>query len=156
MGRQSHGILGRTSRGLCLALGLAVIAACAPIEDHHGYAPTDEQLSAIVVGKDTRESVAAAIGTPSSSGMLKESGYYYVSQQIETFAFRAPKVVEREVVAVSFDQNGVVSNIERFGLKDGNIVALSRRVTSTNVEGLNFLQQLFGNVGSLDIGSNLR
>ena len=133
MGRQSHGILGRTSRGLCLALGLAVIAGCAPIEDHHGYAPTDEQLSEIVVGKDTRESVTTAIGTPSSSGMLKESGYYYVSQQIDTFAFRAPKVVEREVVAISFDQNGVVTNVERFGLQDGNIVALSRRVTSTNV-----------------------
>lgn len=155
MGRKSHGNLGRVTRGLCLALAVGALIGCTALVDHHGYAPTDEQLSEIVVGKDTRDSVAELIGTPSSSGVLKDSGYYYVSQEIRTFAYQAPEVVDRQVVAISFDQRGVVTNVERFGLQHGNVVALSRRVTSTNVEGLNFLQQLFGNVGSLDIGSNL-
>lgn len=155
MGSTSHGNLGRVGRGLCLALAMTAIAGCTRLYDYHGYTPTDEQLAEITVGKDTRETVAEVIGAPSSAGVLKESGYYYVSQKIETFAYRAPEVIEREVVAISFDKRGVVSNVERFGLQDGNVVALSRRVTSSNVEGLTFLQQLFGNIGSLDIGSNL-
>lgn len=155
MGMSSHRNPGRVSRALCLALGVVVIAGCTPLYTYHGYTPTDEQLADITVGKDTRESVAEVVGTPSSSGMLKESGYYYVSQRIETFAYRAPEVIDRQVVAISFDNRGVVSNVERFGLQDGNVVALSRRVTRSNVEGLTFLQQLFGNIGSLDIGSNL-
>ncbi len=155
MGRKSHGILGRVTRGLCLALACVAMTACTPIYDRHGYTPDETQLAEIQVGKDTRETVVETIGPPSSSGVLKDSGYFYVSQRIRTFAFQAPEVIEREIVAISFDQRGVVSNVERFGLQDGNVVALSRRVTSTNIEGLNFLQQLFGNVGSLDIGSNL-
>ena len=155
MGRGRHGKLGRSARALCTGVALLATTACTPLYDNHGYTPTDEQLNDLFVGVDTRQTVSDLIGTPTSSGMLRDSGYYYVSQRVRTWAWQAPEVIEREVVAISFDSNGVVSNIERFGLQDGNVVALSRRVTSSNVEGLNFLQQLFGNVGSLDIGSNL-
>ena len=54
------------------------------------------------------------------------------------------------MVAIRFDDNGVVSNIERFGLEDGNVVALSRRVSASNIEGIGFLRQLMGNLGRLD------
>ncbi len=155
MGRVWHGYLGRSVRGGCLGAGLALAGACTPLYDHHGYTPTDAELAEIVVGVDTRDTVADAVGAPSSSGVLRDSGYYYVSQRIRSYVWHAPEVIEREVVAISFNSNGVVTNIERFGLQDGNVVALSRRVTASNVEGLNFLQQLFGNVGSLDIGSNI-
>lgn len=155
MGRVSRGNMGRMARGLGLAAMLLAGTACTPLYDNHGYTPTDAQLSEIVVGVDTRATVSDVIGPPSSSGVLKDSGYYYVSHRTETFLYRAPEVIEREVVAISFDQRGVVRNVERFGLQDGNVVALSRRVTASNIEGLNFLQQLFGNVGSLDIGSNI-
>ena len=155
MGRVWHGNLGRSVRGVCLGTGLALASACTPLYSHHGFTPTDEDLANIRVGVDTRETVADTVGAPSSSGVLRDSGYYYVSQSIRSFTWHAPEVVEREVVAISFNSSGVVTNVERFGLQDGNVVALSRRVTASNVEGLNFLQQLFGNVGSLDIGSNL-
>ncbi len=155
MSRQSHINLGRVARGLCLGIVLLGTVACTPQFRDHGYVPSEDQLADIFVGVDTRETVAEVIGAPSSSGVLRESGYYYVSQRIRTLTYHAPEVIEREVVAISFDSNGVVSNVERFGLQDGNVVALSRRVTTSNVQGLNFLQQLFGNVGSLDIGSNI-
>ncbi|WP_244520592.1 outer membrane protein assembly factor BamE [Aliiruegeria lutimaris] len=142
-------------RALCVGLGLLAISACEPLYDYHGYVPSDDQLAEIIVGKDTRESVTQLIGSPGSSGVLKDSGYYYMSMRKSSYLYRAPEVIEREVVAISFDDKGVVTNIERFGLQDGNVVALSRRVTASNIEGLSFLQQLFGNIGSLDIGSNI-
>jgi outer membrane protein assembly factor BamE (lipoprotein component of BamABCDE complex) len=112
----------------------------------------------VIVGVDTRDTVADVIGSPSSSGVLRDSGYYYVSQQVRTFAYQAPEVIDRQVVAVTFDADGVVQNIERFALEDGNVVALSRRVTDSNVQGLSFLRQLLGNIGSFGspggIGNN--
>jgi len=53
------------------------------------------------------------------------------------------------VLAISFDQNGVLSNIESFGLEDGQVVTLSRRVTDSSVTNQNFLRQLLGNIGRI-------
>ena len=53
------------------------------------------------------------------------------------------------MVAISFDSAGVVSNIERFGLEDGKVVPLARRITDTAVTDKSFLRQLFGNIGKL-------
>ncbi|NDR55016.1 outer membrane protein assembly factor BamE [Pseudoruegeria sp. M32A2M] len=155
MGRQGQGNFGRLTRALCMGIGLLAISACEPIYDYHGYAPSDDQLAEIIVGKDTRETVTQLIGSPSSTGVLKDSGFYYMSMRKKSYLYQAPEVIEREVVAISFNDKGVVTNVERFGLQDGNVVALSRRVTASNIEGLTFLQQLFGNIGSLDIGSDI-
>ncbi len=59
----------------------------------------------------------------------------------------APKEIDRQVVAISFSDTGVVENVERFGLERGQVVPLSRRVTDTGVVDNTFLRQLLGNIG---------
>lgn len=155
MGRQRRGDWGRRARALVLCVSVTAVTACTPLYDDHGYVPSDDMLAEIVVGVDTRETVAEVAGTPSSTGVLRDSGYFYVSQRMRTFAYQAPEIIDRQIVAISFDNDGVVANIERFSLSDGKVVVLSRRVTDSNVSGMGFLRQLVGNVGALDIGSNL-
>ncbi|PRX35015.1 Outer membrane protein assembly factor BamE, lipoprotein component of the BamABCDE complex [Meinhardsimonia xiamenensis] len=137
----------RAARAAVIGALIALVAACAPIVTRHGYVPTDEDLQDIVVGVDTRESVASAVGRPSAAGILSDSGWYYVESRFETRGWREPREVDRQVVAISFDDSGVVTNIERFGLERGRVVVLSRRVTDSNVKGIGFLQQLMGNIG---------
>jgi hypothetical protein len=43
-----------------------------------------------------------------------------------------------------------VTNVSRYGLEDGEIVALTRRVTDGGTEEITFLQQLLGNIGRID------
>lgn len=131
---------------LALVLALA-LAACAPVTRFHGYAPTDTDLETIVVGRDTRESVAQKIGRPGVGGVMEGSGWYYVQSDWVDRGWRAPVEVDRQVVAISFDRRGVVSNIERFGLQDGEVVALSRRVTDSGPTGRTVMQQVFGVFG---------
>jgi hypothetical protein len=50
---------------------------------------------------------------------------------------------------VTFTEDGIVENVERFGLEKGRVVALSRRVTDSNIKGVGFLRQLFGSLGKL-------
>ncbi len=137
-------------RSLALVACLAVITACTPIFRNHGYVPPAEDLAEIKVGTDTRESVAEAVGAPGASGVVRDSGYYYVRSRIRHYGPKRPEVVSREVVAISFDQRGVVSNVERFGLEDGVVIPLERRVTESSVENTGFLRQLLGNIGNFN------
>lgn len=132
------------------AAALAGGAACTSIYRDHGYVPTDEELSEVTVGVDTRDSVAETIGVPTASGVLNDGGYYYVTSRFRHYGARQPEVVERQLVAISFTQSGVVENIERYSLQDGRVIALNRRVTDSNVSNKTFLRQLLGNLGNFN------
>jgi len=131
------------------------IAACQPIYRDHGYAPTEAELSAVKVGRDTRETVTQSVGRPSASGLLNDDQWFYVQSRYRQRGVQAPLEIDRQVVVISFNQGGTVSNIERFGLQDGQVVALSRRVTETNVQGISFIGQLLGNAGRINLGQLL-
>ena len=142
-------------RVVLLGTAVSALMACTAIYRNHGYVPSDEDLAAIKVGVDTRDTVAESVGSPGASGVLKESGYYYVATRMRHYGPREPQVVSRELVAISFDQRGVVRNIERYGLEDGRVIPLSTRVTSSSVEDKTFLRQLLGNLGRFNPGSVL-
>ncbi|MEP1519032.1 MULTISPECIES: outer membrane protein assembly factor BamE [Ascidiaceihabitans] len=135
-----------------LALGFS-LTACAATFRNHGYIPPQEDLDLLAVGIDTRASVEESVGSPSAGGVLEGGDYFYVFSRVRTFGFKKPTVVERQVLAISFDEAGVVKNIERFGLEDGRVVPLARRVTSSGVTNKTFLRQLLGNLGRFSPGA---
>ena len=136
-------------RGAVAGIVLIALGACSPIYSNHGYAPDDAQLSQVKVGKDTRATVRDKVGDPGAAGLLKPAAWYYVQSRFKTVGAGATKESKREVVAISFDKAGRVTNVERFGLEKGNVVTLSRRVTTPNVKGIGFLRQLVGSIGNI-------
>lgn len=132
---------------ICLA-----VAACTTIGRNHGYVPDETDLALVEVGVDTRETVSEKIGRPSAQGLLNDVGWFYVQSRFEHVGPREPKEVDRQVLAVTFAESGVVENIGRYGLEDGRVVEISRRVTETNVKGLGFIQQLLSNFGRIQAG----
>lgn len=144
------GRLRSTGLAVVLAGMLAVLAGCTPLYRNHGYVPTDTELAALTVGVDTRDTVTATIGVPTAGGVLDASGFYYVASRFRHLGPLAPQEIEREILAISFNATGVMTNIERFGLEDGRVVTLSRRVTDDNVRDTTFLRQLLGNLGNFD------
>jgi outer membrane protein assembly factor BamE (lipoprotein component of BamABCDE complex) len=131
-----------------LLVGFVLLAAaCQPIYRDHGYAPTEAELAAVVVGKDTRETVTESVGRPSASGLLNDDQWFYVQSRYRSRGPKPPLEIDRQVVVISFAESGTVSNVERFGLEDGQVVTLSRRVTESNVKGVTFIGQLLGNFG---------
>ncbi len=148
MGKRTHGIKNVVLG--CVAATL--LTACSAQFRNHGYAPTDAELAEVIVGVDTRASVEDLIGAPTTGGVLTDSAYYYVESRWRHFAFLAPAEIDRQLVAISFDADGVVTNIERFTLADGRVVTLSRRVTDSTVRNTTFLRQLLGNLGNFDAG----
>lgn len=133
-----------------LLVALAILAGCAPTVRVHGYIPPAEDVAQIRPGVDTAESVEETLGRPSSSGVLRDSGWYYVQTTIQNYTYNPPRVIDRTVLAVEFDQRGVVRDVARYGLEDGRIINLTVRTTETGGRTLGVLEQLFGNLLNLD------
>lgn len=144
-----------TARAIIISLALVAVAGCTPIMRNHGYVPSDAELQEITVGIDSRATVEDVLGTPSAGAFMEGGDIYYVRSQVRHFGMLEPKVVDREIVAISFDGSDVVQNIERFGLEQGRPVVLSRRVTDSSVAGKSFLRQLMGNLGRFNAGEML-
>jgi outer membrane protein assembly factor BamE (lipoprotein component of BamABCDE complex) len=150
--RDRRAVLG----ALVMGAALLLLPACQALYSNHGYIPDDEELAMITVGRDTRATVSATLGPPSVEGLLNDVGWFYVQSRWKAQGITAPKEIDRQVVAITFTEQGVVSNVEKFGLERGEIVPISRRVTSEPVKGQGFLRQLFGNIGGIAAGDFLK
>ena len=155
MGTSTPSALRSARRLFCVCVFSALVGSCGPIYQNHGYVPAQEDLDLIAVGIDTRASVEETLGSGGAGSVRQDDAIYFVRSRLKTVAMLEPQVIERTVVAISFDNNGVVENIETFGLEDGQIVPLARRVTDTTVQGRSFLRQLFGNIGRFTPGGGV-
>ena len=129
-----------------IALPLAT-GACAPITSKHGFQALDVKPAELKVGEDTKSTVLERLGSPSTRSTFDPNLWFYISQSVNQVAFYRPRVTQREVVAVTFDADEKVKNIDRLTLKDGRVIAFNGRKTPTRGRELSVLEQLLGNVG---------
>jgi len=150
----------KTMKQLAVPLAVALVAgitACSPLKpktDYRGYLPRSEEIQKVQVGMSKAE-VQALLGSPSTTATLESLGesFYYISSVVETTAFLAPQVIDREILAIRFDQEARVNGFGHYGLEDGKIINFSDRKTPTRGKEMNVLQQLFNNVGRFDPGA---
>jgi outer membrane protein assembly factor BamE (lipoprotein component of BamABCDE complex) len=133
----------------CLALGLSALAllACSPIVATHGHRLDEQALAQIEPGRSSRDEVAQLLGSPSSRATFGDSTWYYVSQRTEQLSFYQADVTDQDVVVIGFDDQGVVSSIERHGLDAAREIELVSRETPTSGTELGVLEQFVGNIG---------
>ncbi|WP_424933688.1 outer membrane protein assembly factor BamE [Amaricoccus macauensis] len=140
--------LHRAILGLTIAGALSL--GCAPTIRVHGYVPPESDIATVQPGVDNFESVSEKLGQPSSNGLLQDRAWYYVQSTVRNYTYNRPTVVDRTVLAVEFNENGVVSGLAKYGLEDGRIINLTARTTETGGRTLGVLEQLFGNLLNID------
>ena len=129
------------------AAALLALTACAPIASVHGFQALDVKPAELKVGEDTKSTVLERLGSPSTVSTFDPNLWFYMSQSLSHKAFFKPKVVEREVVAVAFDEGEKVKTINTYTLADGRVIAFNGRETPTRGRELTIIEQLLGNVG---------
>jgi outer membrane protein assembly factor BamE (lipoprotein component of BamABCDE complex) len=134
------------------ALVFSGLAACAPIKDVRGYIPDEERVETVKIGADTRDSVQEKLGTPSSTAAFGDPTWYYISTEQERYAFFNPDVTKRQILAVEFNDDGKVADVRKYGIEDGQVIALVDRETPSRGKEMTLLQQLFGNMGGMPAG----
>ncbi|MCG3266329.1 outer membrane protein assembly factor BamE [Yoonia sp. I 8.24] len=138
-----------------VVLVLAATSACSKIDKFHGYAPSPEDLTEVTLGQTTRADVIARFGPPMSEGVIANNAVYYASSQFVHYGAFAPKEVDRQVVAIRFDENNVTQDVARYTLQDGQVVSLDRRVTDDGIQDITFIGQMLGSLGRIDAGTFL-
>lgn len=154
--------LKRSRLGFFVAVAATAVAlgGCTATRDFHGYVPDQAFPEDVKPDVDTRSTVLARLGTPSTTSLFNASGeakiapgkenlWVYMSSTRELLAFYYPKVVQRSIIAIQFDEEDVVSDVLVYDADDGRVLEYNSRVTPTRGRELGILEQLFGTIGSL-------
>lgn len=132
---------------LFLILPLIMLSACTPTYVQHGYAPAAAVVDTVRLGVDRPQDVERKLGSPAHRGFEPETNvWYYMSSEVENFAYRAPKVVNRRLVAIRFNEADIAQSIAVTGYEDGREILLVIRTTRTFGDEIGFFEQLFGNL----------
>lgn len=138
---------------LCCTVALT-LAACSVVEAPRtlrGAQVDPDELKQLVVGTSTKKDVETLIGSPTTKGTFDDR-WIYISQTTHTRIARLPGVDKQDVLVLSFDQNGVLRDMEQHGMKDAKPVTMVDRTTPSPGSEASFMQQLLGNVGRFNAG----
>lgn len=109
---------------------------------NEGYVLDQEALDSVSVGS-SRDQVLLALGSPSLKAMYGDEIFYYISQtRYRAVQFMKPKIVDRKILAIYFDKNGIVKHIAKYGLQDGKQFDFISKTTPTGGKDQTFLNQL--------------
>jgi outer membrane protein assembly factor BamE (lipoprotein component of BamABCDE complex) len=129
-------------------VSLAVAVGCSPTANTRGNIPLKESVEIIEKGKQNQDEVLALLGSPSTMATFgARDVWYYIGERTETLAFFEPKLLERKILVIKFDKQGLVENVASYDASAGKEVQFVDRVTPTKGKELGFLQQIIGNVG---------
>lgn len=137
-----------------LLVGILAVAGCTPVISQRGYLADPANESALKENKDTKTTVQARLGYPSTQATFGGDAWYYISSTEKRVAFFEPRVISRSILAVYFDKDGKVNDLKHFGLKDGHVVDFETRETVTRGREMTFLQQLFNATPGVPIGGD--
>lgn len=130
--------------------GTSVLGSLSPGETlTQGYVIDQQQIDLVPVGS-SREQVILALGSPSTTATFDNEVFYYISQKrYRAAAFAKAKLVEQRILAVYFGEDGRVTDIANYGLKDGRVFDFISRTTPTSGKDQNFIGQLLAGAAGI-------
>jgi outer membrane protein assembly factor BamE (lipoprotein component of BamABCDE complex) len=144
-------------RQMLILLGILVLpGGCSSIppfrapETLHGNRVDDYRLKELVPGTSTQADVTALIGSPTARATFDTNTWLYISELTQIRIMRTPGVNDQNVIALSFDDRGVLRDIKQYGQADELPVTVVARATPSPGTSASFMQQLFGNVGKFN------
>ncbi len=130
----------------CLSLLPLGIGACTPTQATRGNIVEDYRMAEIIPGVSTRTNVLQSLGSPTTQAPFDDNVWYYIGQKTEKTGIFDPKVVDKKMIVVAFNADGIVDTIEKINA-DGIDVPNVRRKTPTSGNEITVMEQLIGNVG---------
>jgi outer membrane protein assembly factor BamE (lipoprotein component of BamABCDE complex) len=138
----------KTHASLLLIAGLAglSLAGCSPITAVRGNLVEDSRLSQIQTGTTTRDQVQYVLGSPTSTGTVDGTTWYYIGRHTAQEAFFDPEVTAQRILRIRFDEQGTVQEIKEIDGSDAAYVEPVARVTPTEGHDMGFFEQLMSNL----------
>ena len=127
----------------------AAAAGCSRDIEYRGYQARAQDMQQLRMGM-TKAEVRSVLGSPSTTATVQYQGdsYYYISSRIKTSSFLENEELDRQVLAVRFNQFDQVQSFGQYTLQDGQVIDMNTRETPSRGRELTVLQQVFGNLGT--------
>ncbi|MFT7434003.1 MAG: outer membrane protein assembly factor BamE (lipoprotein component of BamABCDE complex) [Alphaproteobacteria bacterium] len=122
-------------------------SACTKRMETHGSIVKQERLDRIQIGSHTKNDVAELLGSPSATGTFNDKRWYYFTEKAAVGSLGRSKLLEREIVIVDFDKQGVVSSLTFKSKDDAQKVNPSKKTTTTHGQTLGIIDQFINNLG---------
>lgn len=132
---------------LVSCLLLSSCAWLAPPPQLRGNKVDPEQLKELTPGTSTKADVTAIIGSPTAAGTFDNNTWLYISELTQPRIGRTLGELDQNVVVLTFDEGGVLRDIQKRDKQDALPVAVVSRTTPSPGTEASFLQQLLGNIG---------
>jgi outer membrane protein assembly factor BamE (lipoprotein component of BamABCDE complex) len=127
-------------------LAAGALTACTPTKATRGNIVEEYRMAEIVPGVSSRTNVLQSLGSPTTMAPFDENIWYYIGQKTEKTGIFDPKVVDKKVVVVAFNDEGLVDTIEEVDAQMIDVPHV-RRKTPTSGNDITVMEQLLGNVG---------
>lgn len=133
---------------LTACAAILALNACQASRNFHGYLPDQVLPQNIEPSVDTRSTVIARLGSPSTTSVFDDNLWVYMSATREQLTYHRPKVVRRNIVAIQFDDSDQVIDVLTYDMDAGEVIDFVSRETPTRGRQLGILEQLFGTIGA--------
>ena len=106
-----------------------------------------DEMKQLVPGTSTRADATAALGSPTAKATFDDNTWIYIGEVTKPVIGGTLDVLDQQVVLLSFDQGGVLRNIEHKTQDDSKPVGMVAGATPSPGSDATLLQQLLGNIG---------
>ena len=113
---------------------------------NNGNMPPEERIAKIHTGA-TKDDVIQILGAPSAVSSFNDNTWIYMSSEIKCIAFMKPEEIERNILKISFNNDGQIIAIDRLSKNDGKDIEPVADKTEVKGQNPGFFRKYFGGVG---------
>ena len=134
-----------------LALLFFMVSSCSFRVDKSGYMFENTDINIIKKGVTSKNTLLTSFGSPTITSFHDDKEVWiYFSENIKHILFFKPKVVERDVLVIKFDNEDRVSNIKKIDLEDEDReFFFNQNKTFVESHKSNFFKSIYENIGSI-------
>jgi outer membrane protein assembly factor BamE (lipoprotein component of BamABCDE complex) len=142
----------RLSIVMMLTIPALALGACTKVRGHQGYIADATLKDSIQPGVDNRASVEKTLGRPTFVSQFGTNDYYYVTRTTRQYNYTNPKAADQSILRIRFDAAGNVVAVDKAGKERIAKIDPDGRKTPTLGKDRGFLEDLFGNIGTVGAG----
>jgi outer membrane protein assembly factor BamE (lipoprotein component of BamABCDE complex) len=128
-------------------IALTALVGCETIVHTRGNMPDAKLVAEIKPGRTNRADIEELLGTPSTRATFNKEIWLYIGSREETHVFKKPKLIERRILTIRFNNRGIVEETQNYDATNGRLVQIVKQKTPTRGRELTFIEQLIGNFG---------
>ena len=127
---------------------ILMLTACSWLGTNQvGDIPDEIRINAIKVGKHNKEDVVRLLGSATSITLFEKESWLYIESKEQNKVFFPAEEIERNVIQITFNQNGIVERVKTLSLADGQKINIDKTITPVSGKELSVVDELIGNFG---------